>query len=257
MEKIPDKLLKQLNFRSESQGLIDRYINVDGAWEDHLENTRNFILKTISGKRINNLAVLGSGWLLDLPMEELSKKADQVWLYDACHPAQIIHRLQKYNNVTAVSADITGGALVNAFNAVRLHKKSKKKTTPELICSQIFQPVPMPDYMISLNLLSQIGTMITEYLQRHIPYDRYEIENMNALLEQSHLKLLIPGRSCLITDILETRIDLVDGSIENKTVISCSLPSPKHSETWEWHFDPLGDYRQGKKTVLQVMAMEL
>jgi len=257
MENIPDKILKQLDFLAESQGLINRYINVDGAWDSHLENAHNFILKAVAGKKINNLAVFGSGWLLDLPLEELSRNVDRIWLYDAFHPVQIIHRLQNYDNVMPISADITGGALVNAFNAVELYKKSKTITSPELICNQIFQPVPVPDYMISLNLLSQIGIMITEYLQRYVPYDQHEIESMNTLLEQSHLRLLIPGRSCLITDIEEICTDLVDGSIEKKKVIGCSLLLSTHSETWEWQFDLSGDYRKGKKTVLQVMAMEL
>jgi hypothetical protein len=256
MEKIPDKILKRLNFLAESQGLIDRYIIVDGAWDNHLKNVRNFILKAVSGKKIDNLAVLGSGWLLDLPIEELGGMVDRLWLYDAFHPSQIIHRIKKYRNITAVSADITGGSLVKAFNAVEVYKKSKKKIAPELICNQIFQPNPVPDYILSLNLLSQIGIMVTEYLQRHIPYDQQEIERMNRLLEELHLKIMIPGKSCLVTDVVETLIDLVDGSIKKKKVISCSLPACKYSETWEWQFDPLGDYRQGKKTILQVIAME-
>ncbi len=213
-----------MGFQSECQGLIDRYIQVDGAWDEHLARTRAFIANAVSGKKIKNLAVLGSGWLLDLPLEELAAVSGHVWLYDALHPAQVIHRLSKYNNVSAISVDITGSGMVNVWKAVRQYRRTGKKASPESFCNAKFRADEVPDYVISLNLLSQIGVMITGYLQQHIPYTREEVEKINRLLQQAHLELLEPDKSCLVTDIRETNIDLTGGQAESSELLQVLLP---------------------------------
>ena len=257
MEKIPAQILRRMRYKADSQGIINRFINVGGAWEGHLRHTRNFILKTVAGKKFEDLAIYGSGWLLDLPMDELSAIAGTVWLYDAVHPAQIIHRLRRYKNVIAVEADITGGSLIGAYLSVRDYKKHRQKVSPEQLCNRAFQPVVMPDYTISLNLLSQIGGMISDYLKQYIPYSPKEIEKINCLLQESHLRLLLPGKSCLITDVKEFSYNYADQPTETIESINCQLPPASHTESWEWQFDPTGDYKAGERTVLQVVAIEL
>lgn len=246
-----------MGFQAECQGLIDRYIRVEGAWDDHLERTRKFISGVVAGKKINNLAILGSGWLLDVPLKELAEVSGHVWLYDVIHPAQIIHKLQKYPNVTTVKTDITGGCIMNAWKAVKQYHMNGVKTAPEEICNGAFQPDPVPDYIISLNLLSQIGEMITGYLQKYISYTPEEIIRINCLLQQAHLNMLPSGRTGLVTDIRETDTDL-SGEKEVILDLLCAvLPETGRKQTWEWNFDPDGHYKSGQKTVLQVVALEL
>jgi len=254
--RIPARVLRGIGFHSESRGLIDRYIQVDGAWDEHLAHTREFITRAVAGRRLNNIVVLGSGWLLDLPIWELAEQADHVWLYDAFQPAQVIHKIRKHRNITAVSADITGGCLLNAWHAVRQYRRNGTKAEPESICRESFRPDVEPDYIISLNLLSQIGIMITGYLVKHVPYTPEEIEKINRLLQQAHLKLLVPGRSCLITDVKETYVDLTGGPAATVENLQLELPDRPRNQTWEWNFDPLGEYKPGKRTVLQVVALE-
>lgn len=52
MEKIPTRILRKMRYKADSQGIIDRYINVNGAWEGHLQHTKNFILKAGNGNLI-------------------------------------------------------------------------------------------------------------------------------------------------------------------------------------------------------------
>jgi hypothetical protein len=255
--EISRKIFRRLGFETESQGFINRYINVEGAWDEHLENSRQFICSAIAGRKFNNLAVLGSGWMIDLPVEELSGAAGRVWLYDAVHPAQVIHKIGKMSNITAVRADVTGGALANALEAVRQYKKSKQKTPPEIICQAEFKPGVTQDFIISLNLLSQIGVMITGFLEEHIPYPADELREIRTRLQAAHLNLLMPGRSCLITDTEEWCYDLTNGSLETNPVVDCEMPAARRTETWEWQFDPLGEYKPEKRTVMKVMALEL
>jgi hypothetical protein len=253
---IPHKILRRMGFQSESQGLFDRYVGVNGAWDEHLDRCRKFITGAVQGKKIDHLAVLGSGWLLDLPMEVLVEVAGHVWLYDAVHPSQVLHQLRKYGNVTTISADITGGCLITAWKAVKQFRRKKAKTLPDDLCRNTFQPEVIPDMVVSLNILSQIGVMITSYLKKHIPYTREEIERINLLLQQAHLDSLPRGKTCLITDIRENNIDLSSGLQESVEPINAVLPVSPHRQTWEWQFDPFGGYNPGKKTIMQVVAME-
>ncbi len=256
--KVPAYILRKMGIRSDSQGIIDRYIRVSGAWEEHLQNTRRFILKAVAGKRIRNLAVYGSGWLLDLPLDELAGTAEQVQLYDLLHPPQVLHRLRKYRNVSAISEDITGGSVVKTYLSVRTYKRTGRMVPAEQLCNQVFQPAVLPDYSISLNILSQVGVLITDYLKLYVPYTPEQIDHINGMLQQHHLHLLERGKSCLITDTIEVSFDMEKDVETLRTgVISCMLPQADNSTTWDWQFDPLGEYKTGDKTVMKVVALEL
>lgn len=257
MKILPRKVLRRMGFLRERQGLIDRYIHVDNAWEDHLLHTRNFIRTTVSGRKINNLAIMGSGWMLDLPVEDIIEYADHIWLYDIIHPRQILHKVKRYPQITVVSSDITGGAMMKSWDSVRHYKRTGNKTTPEEICSQAFFFREMPDYVISLNTLSQIGSMITDYLQQHIPYSSEELTRIHFLLQSAHLQLLTPGSSCFVTDVQELEYDFNDVLQEKHELINIALPDSGHAETWDWQFDPTGGYKPGRKTILKVMAFEM
>lgn len=246
-----------MGYKSDSQGIIDRYIQVNGNWEGHLQRTRTFILNAVSAKKISNLAVLGSGWCLDLPLEELAGIADHIQLYDLVHPPQVLHRLLRFGNVAAIRADVTGGAVVNAYNAVREYKKLGVKVPIGSICGQSFTPAVAPEYTVSLNLYSQLGDLICEYLKLHTPYTAQELDQLAFLLQQSHLQLLKPGKSCLITDVRELHVDLDTLQEEAESVIQHPLPHGKRTETWSWDFEDEGHYRPGKKTILNIVALEL
>ncbi len=246
-----------MGFLKDSQGIMNRYINVNGAWEDHLNRSRQFILNSLTGKSINNLAVYGSGWLLDFPLEEIAHRTGHIRLYDLAHPSQIVHRIRKFSNVTAVTSDITGGAIIAAYNAVRMFKKKSIKPSPEQLCSGAFEPDLKPDYAVSLNIFSQLGDFVTSYLGKHIPLNSEEIDRITRLLQESHLRLLQPGKSCLITDVRENGYDSESVLKITKELIRCSMPRAIRKETWKWKFDPLGEYNPGVHTVSDVLAIEL
>jgi hypothetical protein len=89
--KIPVRILRKMGYKADNRGIMDRFIQMNGAWEGHLQNTRAFILKCVTGRSIENLAVYGSGWCLDLPLDELSEIADNIQLYDLASAPVIQH----------------------------------------------------------------------------------------------------------------------------------------------------------------------
>jgi hypothetical protein len=246
-----------MGYGENCRGIMDRFIRTNGAWEDHRQHTRHFILQAVAGKKIEKLAVYGSGWLLDLPLDELSDIAGSVSLVDLVHPPQVIRRIRKLRNVKAVRADISGGAVIRAYQAVKKYRNDGRKTTPEEICSKAFIPEAGTDFAVSLNILSQIGIMITDYLKMQMPYLPEETDRIIYLLQQAHLQLLVPGRSCLITDVRELNYDFRDKLAETCEMMLYPLPDHVHRETWEWQFDPTGGYKTGRRTVFEVVALEL
>ena len=74
------KLLRKLGFFLDSEGILNRYYREKGAWDSHLENTKKAILQSAESKGKNIAVVLGSGWLLDVPLAELAEMFGKVYL---------------------------------------------------------------------------------------------------------------------------------------------------------------------------------
>lgn len=250
------RILRKMGYSADSQGIIDRYINTNGAWDSHLKNSREFIQESVKGRKIENLAVYGSGWLLDFPLDEIAGLIGKITLFDVVHPPQIIQKIKRYKNVTTETVDITGGALEEAYESVAHYRKTGILPDFQKWNQYRFRYPVSFDYSISLNILSQIGELITNYLTRFIPLSVKEIETITGILQQSHLDILQPGKSCIITDIHE-KIAASELQVEKThRLIYCPFPIPENHIKWEWNFDPLREYHPGSQTVSEVVAFE-
>jgi len=84
-----DQLLRKMEYISDQRGIINRYINEGKNWNLHLENTKKYIINSTKTKNKENVAILGSGWLLDLPLSFLNENFKTIYLVDIYHPRQI------------------------------------------------------------------------------------------------------------------------------------------------------------------------
>jgi hypothetical protein len=248
------KLMRRTGYAADSEGIIERYINVGDAWENHLDHCRKFILRSVGKKKYKNIAVFGSGWLLDVPLELLANASEEVYLYDVVHPAQVMHKISRYPNVKAITADVTGGVLEAVNEAVNVYKKTGIKPDLVSLFERQFRPEKEPDYIISLNILSQLGEIISDYLLKNIPMD-ISPDEISSWLQRAHLQMMKPGKSCMITDIEECLYDVAGQLVKTKKLVFCPMPDGQ-KETWDWQFDPLGEYNPGMKTVSRVAAVE-
>lgn len=257
MSMLTTRVIRKMGYLNDSRGIAERFISQSASWNEHLRNTREFVIQVLEGREINNLVVLGSGWLVDLPLEQVSLLAGNIYLYDIVHPAQVLHKIRKYKNIKAVAADITGGSVMTAYEAVRKYRKKGIKSDVATICKPGFQPDVDTDYMISLNVLSQLGALINEYLARHMIYDEDELVQLNQLIQNEHIQLLRKVPSCLISDYEEVVTDLNTGRKNLRKLIHSDIPGARKAVKWDWHFDMTGDYYPGKQVVLKVMALEM
>jgi hypothetical protein len=249
------KMVRKMNYIADQEGIMNRYLREQNNWEAHLQNTKQFILNAFAGKEIKNLAVLGSGWLLDLPLEELSAKYKNILLVDAYHPAQIVKKTGAYKNVTLFETDLSAGGIQFCWDL----RKAKDEHFSKYILDD-FKPhqpeLPVkPDAFISLNILNQLDILLIDFLKkRNVRIVDTEIKKFRKTIQQFHINWITKNPGCLITDVRELNNGDEDQS-EHKLVYA-DLPKGIRSEEWIWDFDLSKIYRPGMETRMKVKAVE-
>jgi hypothetical protein len=252
------KILRKFNFFSDQSGIINRYIREGGAWDKHLENTRAFIIKAANSMQKGKACVLGSGWLLDIPYQELSLMFDELVLVDIKHPPQIVHKLRNTKNIRLFESEITG----LAEPLYHLLKDSDKTHLPELtaikpIYDSIFlHELNSSDFVVSVNLLNQLDILICDYVQKNHKFTDEMVKRFRKYIQQNHIGLLPEGKTALITDITELNFDKQLQLADSRKLVFVEFPVCTKTETWNWDFDLQKNYRKGLKTIFEVVAVQ-
>ncbi len=250
LNKSQKNKLRKMGYFSDQQGIINRFLRNPGAWESHLANSRQYILNFVRKKKPGKVAIFGSGWLLDVPVEELTEFSSELILIDIHHPRQIRHKLRNYPNVVFLESEINGGTAFEVYDMV----KGEKNDLKEINCPGFMEELEA-DYFISLNILDQLDTVIIEYLQEFNTYALADVNELRKNIQAAHIKSLPKGRSCLITDIEEITVNK-RGEKKNRPLIYAALPKATNLKNWLWEFDNTGEYIQEKNTCFRVQAME-
>ncbi len=233
---------------------MDRYLRDAKAWQEHLDRSKKFVLDFAKQKKAGDLAILGSGWLLDVPVREPVETGHKIILVDIFHPRQLRHKLKKYPSVELLEHELTGGIPFQVYNWLKKAKKEVAKLPDELDYKSFAENIKA-DYFISLNILDQLDGLIIEYLQRNNIMDEDMIMKLRKNIQQSHIESLPPGRSCVIADVEEISRDKT-GKESIKDIAYCVFPDAVRQESWIWHYDMTGDYKSGKQSYYKVQALE-
>ncbi len=253
---IKKKILRKMKYTSDQQDIMNRYLSEGNNWEDHLYRTRTFIQKCLEGSDAESVAVLGSGWLLDLPLEFLRDNFKTLYLVDIVHPPQIINKIVGMENIKLHPADITGGAVKGAYNLVKEYRKTGDGSIRNIECKATLAGVKA-DYYISLNILNQLDILIVNYISRFMEITEDDSKVFRKRIQDQHIALLPPGRSCLITNFQEQTIRRDGQPVSLKPLIYAELPEGSYREEWTWNFDTRGAYTQGKNTSMMVQAIKI
>jgi hypothetical protein len=249
-------MLWKMQYFSDQEGIMRRYIHEKYNWDLHLKKSKDFILKSAKTKRKGKVVVLGSGWLLDLPLDELSKQFNEVILVDIIHPKQILHKLKDYPNVITVREDITGGLIDYIYHNLKSDKKKKQITLLTLANSFSFSLPKNTDFVISLNIMCQLHIILTDYIKRYYKLSDGVLQNLITQIQLSHIKMLPKGKSCLITDIEEEILTKKNQTIGIKPLIQIDLHKVNFSSSWQWKFDSLMTYKDDVKTFFNTIAID-
>lgn len=231
-------------------GIYARYTRESSGWQSHLSNSKARILSFVSRYKPRSITILGSGWLLDVPIDELSKHCDRIILIDCFHPRQAQATARRFNNVELLHCDVTGG-----LERIKPNKKDWESYTARVGKLELPE-LPLTEAAVSLNLMSQLALPIQERYAAKIPFEAYRAAA--ASLEASHLALLnrFP-HWLLITDTEERHSQLSNGAtLPSIQTIVAPLPPLQHTQNWEWEFDTKGFYQSGHRVTLQVESGE-
>jgi hypothetical protein len=248
------RILYRLGYYDYQHGLIHRHLNQDEGWNSHLNRCRNYIINAVREMKPGKVTVLGSGWLLDLPLSEILETVNSVTLIDIVHPPEAKSQVAALPGVEIIEDDATGGVVSWVWEKTR--KTSffmKPKTIGDLDIPE-FVMNGDPGLVISLNLLSQLDVLPVEFLRKRTRIKEEEIQRFRKLIQENHLKFLSGHTSLMISDICEIFTDSSGKTSEEKTVIA-DIPSGARREEWTWNFDLKGSDYYEKKSVLKVIAL--
>ena len=210
---------RRAGFLYQMIALRARYRRNKVAWKNHIEACHNFVIKVAEmTKNKNRAIVLGSGLLIETPIDYLANRFHEVILVDAIHGLPERWKVRQYQNVTMIEADITG--LINT-NTINIRKDF-----------DITQMSKNFDLAISSNVLSQLPLFLHNSLNSTL------LSNEDAATERqvivSHISniRMMADRYCLISDYEHYIID--DELRAEHVDLFCGVMLPPPSETWTW-----------------------
>ena len=248
------RVLRRMGMIKDQNGIIRRYINEQGSWTEHLNRTKKFIFRFLEQVKPRSVAILGSGWLLDVPVKYLAERVGKVIFCDLIHPQQILHKYREQANFEFLEIDITGGMVTEAFALAGREKMDIYKLKDNIDLLSIHLPVHA-DVFISVNILNQLDVLITDYL---VGIKKLDFQGVNLLREKiqgDHLQFLMENDNCLVTDTTEIAMDDENREISRKSLLCTKFPWDKVKEQWIWEFDTLKTYHSGHRTFREVVAL--
>lgn len=250
------RILTRLGYYDYQQGLIYRHLGQDSGWDSHLENCRKFILRAVEIYKPEKVSVIGSGWLLDLPLSEMVEKVNTVVLYDIVHPPQVREQVAGFNNVKLEEVDATGGLIAEVWAKTGAGSIFKKPQPIDEINIPFFNLPGDSGLVISLNILSQLDVLPLQLIKRKSTLSDKQIHNFRSAVQQNHIDFLRQHPAVLISDVKEIFTEK-SGKVSEYQSVVVNIPAGKLNEKWTWNFDlKKSDYFE-KRSVFKVEAVVL
>jgi hypothetical protein len=243
-----------MDYLYEAIAMRSRYRRNRIAWQPHLEQTRQAILSAAERTRNRNrVVILGSGPLLDVPLDELATMFREVVLLDIVFLPEVYKRVRPYDNVRLVQHDVT--------NMAQKLYENIRSGNPELPTASPAVPDIDEDtgLVVSLNILSQLWVMPRAYaLKKLRGLEEEVVDEWCAQITSSHSSFLqqLTCPVCLIGDHEFVKRDR-EGKIvsQGSTVAGLALPEPEAS--WTWNIVPLGEKARFLSKELKVGVWQL
>ncbi|MBM3546619.1 MAG: hypothetical protein FJX54_06680 [Alphaproteobacteria bacterium] len=234
--------VRRLGLLTESIAISARHRRCRAAWAPHLAATRQVILDAIARTpRRRTALVMGSGALLDVPLEELADAFERVLLVDLVHPWTARLKTRHLPQVMHVTDDVTG-----TLEAVARGELVRPRPFPLLADPEV-------DLAVSLNLLSQIPVVPVRRLDGRIDDARLAAAAQN--LVKSHLADFDRSRAAtlLVSDVERVVTDRNGQEIERASLIA-DLAEPRADREWWWDIAPAPEIDSNSSERRRVVA---
>lgn len=248
------RIYAKMGFVEDQSGILRRYNRETTGWNIHLQNTQQFILKNIP-TNAKTAIILGSGYLLDVPINALLNQFEHISLVDINHPTPIRKQWENHPQITLLETDLTG-------IAEPLYQYLKSTSYPDDSLLNIFNLRTLDinlnayDYIVSCNLLSQLDVLLTDYIRDNYDISEELLQQFRLQIETNHYNDLPPTKSVLITDYDEIYIHPKKETQTYQSVILDKVRTAQ-GEHWYWIFDTKAKYINDCQTNLSVIAIKL
>jgi hypothetical protein len=229
--------LRAMGYLRELLGIRDRYRRCRAAWDPHLERTKNVLRQAAARcERRRKAVILGSGFLLDLPLDELAAAFGEVVLVDLVHPLAVRRRVRRLANVRLLAADVSGVAEA-AFAAAAVPGEPLPRAAPDLFVGD-----PDVDLLASVNLLSQLPYLPADYLLRTGRHTPGAVADFARAVVVAHLDYLrrFDCPVAVVADLERLTLDRAGRVVERRTALR-GVEFPWAGEEWVWELAPRGE----------------
>ena len=250
------RILNKMGYYAYQNGLIYSHLKQEGGWDSHLDRCRKFINRALEYYKPAKVTVLGSGWLLDLPLAEMLEKTGMVCLVDIIHPPEVIRQAGDIDKVILVEQDITGGLIEEIWEKTRKFSLFNKLKSLESISVPEFAPDFDPGFVISLNILTQLESRLLEWLKKRADIPDHELLGFRKGIQEKHIEFLSRHPSVLITDYTEI-FTKKSGDISSIQTLLATLPHGLFCDEWTWDFDLKGNENYNSRSVMKVVSVAL
>jgi hypothetical protein len=247
------RILGRMGYYRYQDGLIFHHINQEGQWDDHLVHCRDFILRAIGFYKPDKITVLGSGWLMDLPIAEIIENTPEVCLVDIIHPPDVIMQLKDFRNVNLIESDLTGGLIAEVWQKTRKYSYLRKLKSLEGITIPEPEFSDDPGMIISLNIITQLESLIVDFIRKRSRISEAEFLQFRKDIQQKHIDFLMKHKSVILTDCEEIITDK-SGAVNIVPTLLAALPERQVKDEWTWDFDRPGGDLYNSRSQFRVVA---
>jgi len=249
-------MFRKMGFFDDQSGIIRRYYREREHWDTHLTNTRQFVLEAMQGKNCKSAAVLGSGWLLDVPVDEMSRYFEKLYLFDIRHPATVKKQFKHLGNIVLHICDISCFARP-VYQYAKQYRNCKKRPPISEIHPQTILDLNGFDFVFSCNILNQLDILLIDYLSQFFELCYEETVVFRSIVQQLHIDMLPGNRSCMVADYEEITFSPEGKEISRKTSIYHPIVQCQDARRWTWKFDTKMTYCKDKMIFFEVLGCKL
>jgi hypothetical protein len=150
--------LRGYGYGVEMAGLGARWRRRRAAWAPHVAAARAFVEDAARrAPEGGHAVVIGSGRLIEIPLEALARRFATVTLADLVHPLPVRLAALRHRNVRLLTTDITGVLA------------SLGQAGPLPVPPEAGADIGRFDFAVSCNVLSQLPILPLERLERRVP----------------------------------------------------------------------------------------
>jgi hypothetical protein len=250
------RILNKMGYYAYQSGLIYNHLSQQGGWDSHLDCCRSFIKRALEFYRPDTVTVLGSGWLLDLPLAEMLEKTIKIYLVDIVHPPEVVKQAGDLENVFIVEQDVTGGLIEEVWNATKKFTFLRKMKSLESITIPEYSPGFDPGLVISLNIITQLESRLLDWLKKRSDISEDEFFTFRKIIQERHIAFLMKHKSVILTDYAEI-VTKKSGEITTVSTLIPELPKGKFSGEWTWDLDLKGHDYYNSSSMMKVVSVAL